>query len=285
MCSTFFVGYRKVMNSLKGGMMKNWWFPVLIIGALVATTAVWGDYNPPDINNNGLPDHLDVSLGIWFNRPAGAGDDYDRDSVPDILEDLNRNGIVDSFECDPRLRDTDGDGIADNVEWMGDMSWSGWVTTSTPHDADNDGRPNIVDIDSDNDGLLDGKGFNGKPFRAGDSIHYCTFDTIRYKYEGECRTDPYDPDTDKDGIEDGDEVYVYGTKPTSPDTDGDLLSDSLEIALGLDPKSPDTDGDGIADSVEIADNDAIINGTIETGGIAHLIWETRDSYTFISKQI
>jgi len=108
------------MNSLKGGMMKNWWFPVLIIGALVATTAVWGDYNPPDINNNGLPDQLDVSLGIWFNRPAGAGDDYDQDGVPDTLEDLNRNGIVDSFECDPRLWDTDGDSIPDNAEWMGD---------------------------------------------------------------------------------------------------------------------------------------------------------------------
>jgi len=269
--------------NLKGGMMKNWWFPVLVIGAIVATTAVWGDYKPPDINNNGLPDHLDVTLGIWFNRPAGAGDDYDQDGVPDALEDLDSNGIVDSFECDPRLWDTDGDSIPDNVEWMGDMSWSGRVTTSTPDDADNDGRPNIVDIDSDNDGLLDGKGFNGKPFRAGDSIHYCTFDTIRYKYEGECGTDPYDRDTDKDGIEDGDEVYVYGTDPTSPDTDGDLLSDSVEIALGLDPKSPDTDHDGIADSVEIADNAAIINGTIETGGIAHLIWETRDSYTLYFK--
>jgi len=278
MCSRFFVRYREIINSLKGGMMKNWWFPVLIIGAIVATTAVWGDYNPPDINNNGLPDHLDVSLGIWFNHPPG--DDYDQDGVPDTLEDLNRNGIVDSFECDPRLWDTDGDSIPDNAEWMGDASIPRGtrVTTSTPDTADNDGRPNIVDIDSDNDGLLD-----GKRFRACDSIHYCTFETNNYKYEKQYGTDPYDPDTDKDGIKDGDEVYVYGTVPTSPDTDGDLLSDSVEIALGLDPNSPDTDHDGIPDSVEVADNAAIINGTIGAGGISHLIWETRGSYTLYFK--
>ena len=63
-------------------------------------------------------------------------------------------------------------------------------------------------------------------------------------------TDPDDPDMDKDGINDGDEVNIYNTDPFSEDTDGDGLSDGLEIVLGTDPNNPDTDGDGILDGDE-----------------------------------
>ncbi|MEX0863255.1 MAG: hypothetical protein WD269_00095, partial [Acidimicrobiia bacterium] len=60
-------------------------------------------------------------------------------------------------------------------------------------------------------------------------------------------TDPLDPDTDDDGLSDGDEVNVHGTDPLDPDTDDDGLNDGLEVDLGLDPLNPDTDGDGIPD--------------------------------------
>ncbi len=36
-------------------------------------------------------------------------------------------------------------------------------------------------------------------------------------------------DTDRDGISDFDELYVYGTSPYLPDTDGDGISDGKEI--------------------------------------------------------
>jgi hypothetical protein len=48
------------------------------------------------------------------------------------------------------------------------------------------------------------------------------------------------PDTDGDGLTDGDEVVVHGTDPDDPDTDGDGMSDGLEVAEGLDPLD-DTD--------------------------------------------
>jgi hypothetical protein len=45
-------------------------------------------------------------------------------------------------------------------------------------------------------------------------------------------------DTDRDGISDYDEQYVYRTSPYLPDSDSDGLSDSEEIAAGEDPNCP-----------------------------------------------
>ncbi|UCG69521.1 MAG: PKD domain-containing protein, partial [Thermoplasmata archaeon] len=58
---------------------------------------------------------------------------------------------------------------------------------------------------------------------------------------------PTDPDTDDDGINDGDEVNFYLTEPDNDDTDGDLAPDGWEISWGLDPRvhdsGQDTDGE------------------------------------------
>lgn len=89
------------------------------------------------------------------------------------------------------------------------------------------------------------------------------------------------PDTDQDGVPDGDELEVYKTDPNNPDTDGDGysdwqelnngysplnsrkeklevsdydgdgLSDRLEFNFHTDPTNPDTDGDGFKDGEEI----------------------------------
>lgn len=54
-------------------------------------------------------------------------------------------------------------------------------------------------------------------------------------------TDPLDPDTDVDGLTDGDEVNIYVTNPLNPDTDGDGLTDGDEINVySTDPNSSDT---------------------------------------------
>ena len=59
-------------------------------------------------------------------------------------------------------------------------------------------------------------------------------------------TDPSNPDTDGDGISDGQEVNVLGTDPSNPDTDNDGISDGQEVnVLGTDPLAadlPDTGG-------------------------------------------
>ena len=69
--------------------------------------------------------------------------------------------------------------------------------------------------------------------------------------ETQLGTDPNNPDTDGDGLKDGDEVNKYGTNPLNPDTDGDGLRDGREVELGTDPLNPDTDDDGLVDGREV----------------------------------
>ncbi len=65
-------------------------------------------------------------------------------------------------------------------------------------------------------------------------------------------TDPNNPDTDGDGLTDGEEVKRYHTNPLNPDTDGDGLSDGEEVhKYHTDPTKWDTDGDGLSDGDEV----------------------------------
>jgi hypothetical protein len=61
----------------------------------------------------------------------------------------------------------------------------------------------------------------------------------------------YDPDTDDDGLTDGDEVFVHHTAPNVPDSDSDGLSDAAEVTGGTDPTQWDTDGGGASDGEEV----------------------------------
>jgi hypothetical protein len=61
-------------------------------------------------------------------------------------------------------------------------------------------------------------------------------------------TDPNNPDTDGDGLNDGDEVNTHGTNPNLSDTDGDGLSDSEEInTYTTNPLLADSNSDGLED--------------------------------------
>lgn len=51
-------------------------------------------------------------------------------------------------------------------------------------------------------------------------------------------TDPFNPDTDNDGLTDYEEVCIYGTDPLNPDTDGDGYLDGEEVAAGYNPLGP-----------------------------------------------
>jgi len=68
----------------------------------------------------------------------------------------------------------------------------------------------VIEKDSDNDGLSD-------------------------KEERLLGTDPYNFDTDGDGLTDYAEVRIYKTDPLNPDTDGDGYSDGDEVINGFDP--------------------------------------------------
>jgi outer membrane protein OmpA-like peptidoglycan-associated protein len=104
-------------------------------------------------------------------------------------------------------------------------------------------------IDYDEDGLTNAEekalGTNPRnPDTDGDGL-LDGEEVKRYK------TNPLEFDTDKDGLSDGEEVKKYGTDPLKFDTDGDGLSDGDEIARKTDPLNPDTDGDGLLDGDEV----------------------------------
>ena len=79
------------------------------------------------------------------------------------------------------------------------------------------------------------------------------------------KTDPYNPDTDGDGLTDYEELKIYHSSPANSDTDGDGWSDKKEIEEKTSCQRPDTDGDGIIDSLDRypMDNDQDRDGLID----------------------
>ncbi len=66
------------------------------------------------------------------------------------------------------------------------------------------------------------------------------------------QTDPNDPDSDSDGLTDGEEIFEFDTDPLLFDTDNDGLNDSAEVLLYYsDPNKQDTDNDGLDDNSEV----------------------------------
>jgi hypothetical protein len=81
--------------------------------------------------------------------------------------------------------------------------------------------------------------------------------------------DPKNPDTDGDGLSDGDEMSVYHTNPMEKDTDGDGLSDYEEVMVyHTHPQKPDTDGDGILDGKEIKNKTNAFSGDRDKDGLS-----------------
>jgi len=82
-------------------------------------------------------------------------------------------------------------------------------------------------------------------------------DGLNSAMEKRYKTDPNNPDTDGDGVKDGDEVFNLHTNPTLRDTDGDGLVDGIEDKNlngyhdkgETDPNNKDSDGDGLCDGL------------------------------------
>ena len=126
--------------------------------------------------------------------------DSDNDGMPDLLEM--------TYGTDPYNPDTDDDGLTDWDE----MNWLGY----NPLAKDTDGN-GVNDGDEDADG-----------------------DDLTNILEGNYGTNMIAKDTDHDDLSDYDEVMTYRTDPVNPDTDGDGVNDGLEIVLGSDPLTAET---------------------------------------------
>ena len=136
--------------------------------------------------------------------------DTDDDGLPNLIEK--------EVGSDPYNPDTDGDNLPDGYEALT------LGTDSTKPDTDDNG---VLDCDEDFDE-----------------------DGLTNLQEYEHGTEPYNEDTDGDGLKDGEEINTYGTDPLKVDTDDDGLYDGDEIYLETDPLNPDTDGNGTPDGDE-----------------------------------
>ena len=184
--------------------------------------------------------------------------DTDGDGLLDCEEDLNGNGAWDgdAGETDFQNADTDEDGLIDSEEGDRDGDLELGPDESDPLVADTDGD-GIGDgdearggtkrntCDTDEDGLSDGVEVGAiQP----DEIAGCHgLQAAGTNFHNPYAMDPLNPDSDADGLADGEEdqngngwLDPDETDPSIADTDRDDLGDGVE-ALG------DFDGDGIPD--------------------------------------
>ena len=181
-----------------------------------------------------------VLIVIGLDYVAGQADS-DHDGLTNRDEVLGWGTLGGStFTTDPLAADTDGDGLTDGDE-------AGQVVSDPDESTIYAGISNPTKVDSDDDDLHDKHETSGWLSTRG-AVY---------------RTDPMDPDTDDDGLTDGDEagpaVYDPGkgiefgavSSPLVPDTDEDGLSDTAEADLSLDAFDRDSDGDELEDGREV----------------------------------
>ncbi|MFP2898213.1 Ig-like domain-containing protein, partial [Corallococcus sp. 4LFB] len=208
------------------------------------------DPRNPDTDADGLPDGVEVHSG----RTDPLDDDSDDDGVLDGNEDANHDGVTQATETDPTLADSDADGLTDGLE-LGLTAPQG-TGTDPAHfvaDADPATTTDPLKADTDNGGVWDGiedKNHDGKvdsgethPLDAADDVD-ADGDGVDNATELELGLDPFNADTDGDGLTDGIDGLV--------DTDGDGL---------IDARDTDSDNDGLTDGEEDVNHDGITQAT------------------------
>ncbi len=241
-----------------------------------------------DTNGDGVNDNADKDKdGI----PNQYDLDSDNDGIPDTVEsygvDTNGDGIIDNYT------DTDNDGFSQNVD-ANNTGVNGSSVGLGPQDFDGDGIPNYLDTDSDNDGIPDVVEVSG-PYTA-NTGHLANFLDLNSdglsdnningtallitgpdadnngradnwpnkNLDRDLRPNPYDVDSDGDGIVDVIEAglpdaNLNGIVDGTIGSNGWSASVSALPALGI----RSTDGDGKPDYLDIDSDDDGIPDNIE----------------------
>lgn len=130
---------------------------------------------------------------------CGSGDKESDISIQEPIVGIIPQEVQSKFGADPTKEDTDNDGLSDDFEIVE------LFPIALPDKADTDDN-GISDADEDFDN-----------------------DSLSNVREMEYGTNPLEPDTDGDGIDDATEIQEYKTDPLIEDTDGDGLTDSQEF--------------------------------------------------------
>lgn len=219
-------------------------------------------YLDSDMNGRLFIKTQDNLFRIYHNRTfhevneTEGFEDTDGDGLSDMEEDTGHlidvnyhsRSVQVNVTSDPKIFDTDGDGLDDHLEWN---------ISSDPRatDTDRDGLPdleefglgtNLSDKDTDGDGLSDGEELS---FLSSPLIIDTDGDGLNDLLEFENGCDPNSNDTDQDGLTDKVEVDL-GWDPLNADPDGDFMFDSAEKDAGTSSDHPDKDRDGLIDGFE-----------------------------------
>lgn len=180
----------------------------------------------PDDDGDGLSNDLEDAAGT-----DSALADTDEDGLTDGQE-------VDQYGTNPLVADSDGDGVLDGDE----------VAQGTdPNDATGGAALPAAAAEGDNAVVITEEAAPAEeaaPLEEAAPVEVAAVpgdsdgDGLEDAIEFELGTDPFDVDTDDDGLTDGDEYYVFATGTRNPDSDGDGVLDGDEAAAGTDPNNP-----------------------------------------------
>jgi hypothetical protein len=166
-------------------------------------------------------------------------------------------------------RDTDNDFLPDGAELDPDLPYNIAGTDPMITDSLVNGTEDGLLFDSDHDYIPDGYEYFGEP-------NGTLSPTVLVAGGG-----PFNPDSDHDGLIDGEEWKKYGTNASNWDTDNDTFSDGLEILLGTNATGY-TNASDIYAELDDFRGDLVITSPITTTYETESISITATNFTTLS---
>jgi len=251
--------------------------------------------------------------------------DFDRDGIINELDlDSDNDGILDINETrDPKVVDANNDGMVDGDDPDNDGLLSTADADNNnpsiaasigliPQDLDRDGTPNYLDLDSDGDGITDyteatgiisstgkttgndtdkdgvrSENFGSSGATVADNINGFGARGIKLPdSDKDGKPDPYDIDSDNDGITDnieGQPTCSYKL-PSGNDCDGDGVDDAYDVSCDICTRNSgrvtpyDKDGDGTPDYLDLdTDQDGAEDIHEGSGRYGNFVTKTADT--------